>query len=509
MITGQTAKLRSYLPPRFLAKVLDDRCIRCGTSVRQCGWDALRLNELADRIESTEMNCTGCHRCVALCPTKAIWIEERPLDYRRNFNWTPEVIEDVVQQSESGGIILTGMGDDKGQTIYWDKLVLNASQVTNPSIDPLREPMELRTYLGAKPDALDIDFEKMELKTRLSPLRELELPIMFSAISYGALSLQVQEGLARAATEMGTFWNTGEGGLHKKLYPYRDHTIVQVASGRFGVSREYLDNSAMVEIKIGQGAKPGIGGHLPGNKVTADVASTRMIPLGSDALSPAPHHDIYSIEDLRMLIYALKEATNNEKPVSVKISAVHNAPAIASGVARAGADIIAVDGLRGSTGAAPKIIRDNVGIPIELALAAIDTRLRQEGIRNQVSLICAGGIRNSGDVVKAIALGADAAYIATSALIAVGCHVCQGCPSGRCSWGITTTDPHLAKRQNPDIAARRLANLLKGWEHEIKEMLGGMGVNSLESLRGNRDHLRGVGLSDTELGVLGVRHAGM
>ncbi|MBI2939822.1 MAG: IMP dehydrogenase [Chloroflexi bacterium] len=509
MITGQSTRLRSYLPPRFLARIMDDRCIRCQVCVRQCGWEALYYDERNDCINSTEANCTGCHRCVALCPTHAIWIEERPLQYRPNFNWRPEAIEDAMQQAESGGIILTGMGDDKGQTIYWDKLVLNASQVTNPSIDPLREPMEVRTYLGRRPDTLDIDYGSMKLRSPLGPLRTLEVPIMFSAISYGALALQVQEGLARAATEMGTFWNTGEGGLHRSLYPYRDHTIVQVASGRFGVSREYLDNSGIVEIKIGQGAKPGIGGHLPGNKVTAEVAATRMIPMGTDALSPAPQHDIYSIEDLRMLIYALKEATNYTKPVSVKIAGVHHAAAIASGIARAGADIIAVDGLRGSTGAAPKIIRDNVGIPIELALASIDHRLRQEGIRNQVSLVCAGGIRNAGDVVKAIALGADAVYIATAALIAVGCHVCQGCPSGRCSWGITTTDPHLAKRQNPDLAARRLANLLKGWEHEIKEMLGGMGINSLESLRGNRDHLRGVGLSDTELQILGVRHAGM
>jgi len=508
MITGQTTKLRSTLPPRFMPRVLDDRCIRCQTCVRQCGWEALYLDERTDSIQSMEERCTACHRCVAMCPTHAIWIEERPLNYRPNFNWTPEVIEDVMQQAETGGIILTGMGDDKGQTIYWDKLVVNASQVTNPSIDPLREPMELRTFIGRKPDALDIDYKNMKLRTQLGPLRTLEVPVMFSAISYGALSLQVQEGLARAATEMGTFWNTGEGGLHRTLYQYRDHTTVQVASGRFGVSREYLDNSAIIEIKIGQGAKPGIGGHLPGNKVTFDVARTRMIPVGTDALSPAPQHDIYSIEDLRMLIFALKEATNYTKPVSVKIAAVHNAPAIASGIVRAGADIVAVDGLRGSTGAAPKIIRDNVGIPIELAIAAIDSRLRMEGIRNQASLVCAGGIRNSGDVVKAIALGADACYIATAALIAVGCHVCQGCPSGRCSWGITTTDPYLAKRQNPDIAARRLANLLAGWEHEIKEMLGGMGVNSLESLRGNRDHLRGVGLSETELQILGVRHAG-
>ena len=233
-----------------------------------------------------------------------------------------------------------------------------------------------------------------------------------------------------------------------------------------------------------------------------------MIPVGTDALSPAPHHDIYSIEDLSQLIYALKEATNYTKPVSVKIAAVHNVAAIASGMVRAGADMIAVDGIRGATGAAPKIIRDNVGIPIELAIAAVDSRLRAEGIRHQASLVAAGGFRNAGDVVKAIALGADAVYIGTAALIAMGCTVCQQCHTGKCAWGICTSDLTLTKRLNPDIGSRRLINLLRAWSLEIKDILGGLGVNAVESLRGNRLHLRGVGLSDTELKILGVQMAG-
>jgi glutamate synthase domain-containing protein 2 len=433
-------------------------------------------------------------------------IRRNPLDYRENYNWRPEVIEDIIKQSETGGVLLTGMGNDKSYRIYWDHLVLNASQVTNPSIDPLREPMELTTYLGRKPDR--VEFGSHGLKTELAPQVKLEVPVMFSAMSYGAVSLNVHEAMARAATEMGTLWNTGEGGLHPKLYKYGDNTIVQVASGRFGVHPEYLDIAKVVEIKIGQGAKPGIGGHLPGEKVSAEVSSTRMIPKGTDALSPAPQHDIYSIEDLAQLVYALKEATNYTKPVAVKIAAVHNSAAIASGMVRAGADIVVLDGLRGSTGAAPKIIRDNVGIPIELALASVDDRLRQEGIRNQASVVIAGGIRNSGDVAKAMALGADAIYIGTAALIALGCTTCQQCHTGKCAWGICTTDPWLTKRVNPDIGARRLSNLLRGWSLELKDILGGMGINALESLRGNRLHLRGVGLTDTELEILGVRMAG-
>lgn len=342
----------------------------------------------------------------------------------------------------------------------------------------------------------------------LPPQIELELPIMFSAMSFGSISLNAIKSLAMAAERMGTYYNTGEGGLHRDLYQYGKNTIVQVASGRFGVHSEYLQAGAAIEIKIGQGAKPGIGGHLPGEKVGVEVSRTRMIPEGTDAISPAPHHDIYSIEDLTQLIFSLKEATNYEKPVSVKIAAVHNVAAIASGIARAGADIIAIDGFRGGTGAAPLRTRDNVGIPVELALAAVDSRLREEGIRNQVSLVVGGSVRNSADVVKAIALGADAVYIATSALLSLGCHLCQKCYTGKCNWGIATQTPELTKRLNPDIGAERAANLLAAWEHEIKELLGGMGINAIESLRGNRLMLRGIGLSDRELKILGVLPAG-
>jgi len=170
----------------------------------------------------------------------------------------------------------------------------------------------------------------------------------------------------------------------------------------------------------------------------------------------------------------LKEATDYAKPVVVKIAAVHNSAAIASGIVRAGADIIALDGIRGSTGAAPKVIRDNVGIPIELALASVDQRLRDEGIRNDAAIVASGGIKSSSDVVKAIALGADAVYIGTAALVAIGCTVCQKCYTGKCPWGIATTDPWISRRIDPDIASRRLVSFLGAWSLEIKEMMGGM-----------------------------------
>ena len=316
--------------------------------------------------------------------------------------------------------------------------------MTNPPVDPLREPMETRVFLGRKPDGIRRD-ENGELICHLPPQIELSMPVMFSAMSYGSISYNAHACLARAARELGICYNTGEGGLHEDFYAYGENTIV---------------------------------------------------------------HDIYSIEDLRQLVYSLKEATDYKKPVIVKVAAVHNIAAIASGIARSGADIIAIDGFRGGTGAAPTRIRDTVGIPIELALAAVDQRLRDEGIRNHVSLIVSGSIRSSADVVKAVALGADACYIGTAALLALGCHLCRTCQTGRCSWGIATQNPELVKRLDIEAGKARLVNLLTAWKHEIKEMMGGMGINSIEALKGNRLMLRGVGMTDRELEILGIAHAG-
>ena len=497
----------NYLYPEFEVVRNDSRCIRCRVCERQCANEVHCYDAETDMLRSDESKCVNCQRCVSLCPTRALKIVRSDCLLRENANWDGDTIREVYKQAGSGGVLLSSMGNPKPLPVYWDKLLINASQVTNPSIDPLREPMETRVFLGKKPEKVERG-ENGKLKTQLPPQLELAMPVMFSAMSYGSISYNAHASLARAATELGICYNTGEGGLHEDFYRYGPNTIVQVASGRFGVHEDYLEAGAAIEIKMGQGAKPGIGGHLPGTKVGPDVSRTRMIPEGSDAISPAPHHDIYSIEDLRQLVWSLKEATEHRKPVIVKVAAVHNIAAIASGIARSGADIIAIDGFRGGTGAAPTRIRDNVGIPIELALAAVDQRLRDEGIRNNVSLVAGGSIRSSADVVKAVALGADAVYIATAAVLALGCHLCRTCQTGKCNWGIATQRSDLVKRLNPDIGSQRLVNLMTAWNHEIKEMMGGMGINSIEALRGNRLMLRGVGLNETELKILGIKHAG-
>ncbi len=497
----------NYIYPDYEVARNYDRCISCRVCERQCANEVHEYIEDKNRMTCDDAKCVNCHRCVSLCPTRALKIVKSDNTYKHNANWSGKAIDELYRQANTGGVLLSSMGNPENYPVYFDKILLNASQVTNPSIDPLREPMETKVFLGAKPQSVQRDANGDIIPT-LPPHIKLSMPVMFSAMSYGSISYNAHESLARAAKELGICYNTGEGGLHEDFYQYGENTIVQVASGRFGVYKDYLNSGAAVEIKMGQGAKPGIGGHLPGAKIIGDVSRTRMIPEGSDAISPAPHHDIYSIEDLRQLVYSLKEATDYKKPVIVKIAAVHNVTAIASGIARSGADIISIDGYRGGTGAAPTRIRDSVGIPIELALAGVDKRLRDEGIRDNVSLVVGGSIRNSADVVKAIALGADCCYIGTAALLALGCHLCRSCHGAKCNWGIATQRPDLTKRLNPELGHKRLVNLLSAWEHEIKEMMGGMGINSIESLRGNRLMLRGIGLNEKELEVLGIKHAG-
>lgn len=496
------------VPLKFKVQVDPEQCMLCGRCIENCPYGVFRMDDGRIRVNSRQ--CVACHRCIAMCPRDAITLKERPMDYRSHPLWTPEVREAIYNQARTGKIILAGMGNALPYPVIFDSLVLDACQVTNPSIDPLREPMELRTYLGKKPASLTFTRNNgdLDLLTTLSPNLQIETPIMVGHMSYGAISLNAQLSLARAVTESGTFMGTGEGGLHQALYPYQDHMIVQVASGRFGVDINYLERGAAIEIKIGQGAKPGLGGHLPGEKICADVSRTRMIPEGSDAISPAPHHDIYSIEDLKQLVRSLKEATEWKKPVFVKIAAVHNSAAIAAGIARSSADAVVVDGFRGGTGAAPRVFRDHVGIPIEAAIASVDEKLRQQGIRNEVSLIASGGIRESADIAKVIALGADAVYIGTAALVAMGCRVCGTCYRGLCPWGIATQRQDLVARLDPEVASENVINLIHAWTLELSELMGAAGINSIESLRGNRDRLRGYLLDESILKVLDVKPVG-
>jgi glutamate synthase domain-containing protein 2 len=332
---------------------------------------------------------------------------------------------------------------------------------------------------------------------------ELAHPLYLGDMSFGALSGVPNIAIARAADLTGTLAGIGEGGLHPEVGKC-SRIAVQWASARFGLDLDVLRKGMAVVIKIGQGAKPGIGGHLPGVKVVEIISQTRRIPVGVDAISPAPHHDIYSIEDLEQRILALKEATG--RPVLVKVAATNYIPYIASGVARMGADGIIIDGQGAGTGAAPSVVRDNVGIPIELAVAAADEMLRREGLRDGFTIIAAGRVSSAEDAAKLTALGADVASIGTAALIAMGCIMIHKCHLGFCPAVITNKITDNPKKVlSLDTATRWVVNLIEGWSAELKLILERLGLKSVEELRGRRDLLVGTGLSDSTLRVLGVR----
>lgn len=495
--------------PRFKVEIDDEKCEKCGRCATNCTFKAIIFDEINDKpVVIDTGKCVACQRCAVFCPADAISIAEYPVTYSPHAVWTPWHLRSVYEQAKTGGVLLAGTGNDRPYPFVFDYLVWDACQVTNPAIDALREPVETRTWLGRKPKRLNIrEVEgRFELEG-IPPNVMLSTPLIIDHMSLGSISYNAFTAMLRATKEVGTLFGTGEGGLHPDHYPFRSNIISEVASGRFGVSPEYLDAAAL-EIKIGQGAKPGHGGQLPGEKVTALISNTRGIPLGTDALSPNPQHDIYSIEDLKTLIAALHEATEYKVPVGVKIAAVNNVAPIAAGIVRADADFITIDGFRGGTGAAPRVIRDNAGMPIELAVASVDQHLTSEGIRHKITLIAGGTLRSSSDLIKIIALGADVGMVGTAALVAIGCRVCQQCPTGKCPWGIATSAPLLGQRLDVDWATQRLINLFHSWTADLEEVLGTMGIDAVESLVGNRDRLRYVGPNPEEAKVLGVKHAG-
>ncbi len=256
-----------------------------------------------------------------------------------------------------------------------------------------------------------------------------------------------------------------------------------------------------VVIKIGQGAKPGIGGHLPGSKVTEPISLTRRIPVGSDAISPAPHHDIYSIEDLGQRIEALKEATG--KPVYVKVAATNYVPYIVTGIARMGADGVIIDGHGAGTGATPIMVRDNLGVPIELAVASAHDMLVRNGLREGFYIIAGGRVSNALDAAKLIALGADAVNIGTAALIAMGCIMIHKCHIGNCPAALTNKIDG-SKVLDLEFAFRSLVNFLRGFTLELSNILDALGIKSIRELRDRRDLLYGDGLPKRILEILGI-----
>ena len=275
----------------------------------------------------------------------------------------------------------------------------------------------------------------------------------------------------------------------ERLYPYDDHVITQVATGLFGVREETIQRVPIVEFKYAQGAKPGLGGHLLGDKNTASVSMMREAVQGISLFSPFPFHSVYSIEDHMKHLDWIKHM-NRRALVSTKVSTPTDVDMVAVGSYYAGTHIVHIDGGYGGTGAAPDIAKKNIAMPIEYAIPKVHGFLEAEGIRDAVTLIASGGIRSAHDVAKSIALGADGVVIGTMELIALGCVRCSRCESGRgCPRSIATTDSELAPKMNLEWATQRVINLYNAWQIELIDILRKFGMRSVAELRGRTDLL--------------------
>jgi glutamate synthase domain-containing protein 2 len=294
---------------------------------------------------------------------------------------------------------------------------------------------------------------------------------------------------ARAYVAMNSFTCTGEGGYPEDLKKYDDHVITQIATGLFGVREETIQRVRMVEFKYAQGAKPGLGGHLLGDKVTPAVAKMREAVVGSALFSPFPFHSVYSVEDHKKHVDWIK-AINPKALVSVKVSTPSDVDMVAVGSFYAGANVIHLDGSYGGTGAAPDIAKKNIAMPIEYAIPKVHRFLVAEGIRPEMTLIVSGGLRTAWDVAKAIALGADGVVVGTAEMVALECIRCANCESGRgCPRGIATTDPKLSAMYDEDWGSQRIMNLFHSWALQLQDILHRFGMKSVRELVGRSDLL--------------------
>jgi glutamate synthase domain-containing protein 2 len=321
------------------------------------------------------------------------------------------------------------------------------------------------------------------------PALTLPLPWYGAGMSYGSVGLPVMLARAKAARMLGTFTSTGEGGYPEELAPYADVIITQIATGLFGVREETIQRARLLEIKYAQGAKPGLGGHLLGEKNTITVAQTREAVKGTSLFSPFPFHSVYSVEDHKKHVDWLKQI-NPKALISVKVSTPTDVDMVAVGSYYAGAHIIHLDGAYGGTGAAPEIAKKNIAMPTEYAIPRVHRFLVREGIRDEIVLMVSGGLRTAYDVAKAIALGADGCILGTAELVAIGCIRLGSCEKGLgCPFGITTTDPELSRQVNVQESWRRIVNLYTAWLWQIAGILDQLGMKSIAELRGRSDLL--------------------
>ena len=467
-------------------------CTQCGTCMRSCPAGVFSVTgrmALRPRNWLCPGPCdSGKFACVEACPVGAISIRPNPLlNTLGDFRWPAELILDTWQMARTGKIppgvdeLRHNLGDSGGG---FDRMRLRFGEKPAKKIDPAKVDLSIALNRREHGQALTID-----------------LPYYGGGMSFGSVSSSTMVSRAKVAQAQNTLVCTGEGGFPVDLYPYEHHVITQVATGLFGVREETIQRVLRVEFKYAQGAKPGLGGHLLGDKVTASVARMREAVQGSALFSPFPFHSVYSVEDHKKHVDWIR-AMNPDALVSVKVSTPTDVDMVAVGSYYAGAHVIHLDGSYGGTGAAPDIAKKNIAMPIEYAINRVHSFLRDEGVREKMTLIASGGVRSAHDIIKAIALGADGVVTGTADLIALGCIRCGACESGRgCARGIATTDEELEKQYDPDWGSQRIFNLFNAWNSQLREILAGFGLTSIRELVGRTDlltHLDYEGLEHQE-----------
>jgi glutamate synthase (NADPH/NADH) large chain len=366
-----------------------------------------------------------------------------------------------------------------------------------------QSPISMRHIMGLKGDRDPID----DPSVVDAGVGHHDYPVVISSMSFGSQSEPAFRAYAEAAKSINVLCVNGEGGEIRDMYGhYRKWRGQQVASGRFGVSAEMLNSSYLAEIKIGQGAKPGEGGHLPGKKVSEKVAAARNAAPGTDLISPSNNHDLYSIEDLAELIDELK-TVNPDVRVSVKVPVVPNIGTIGLGIAKAGADIITLSGFEGGTGAARQHALRHVGLPSDIGTRAVHRALMEAGIRNRVEIWADGGYRHGHDIVKLHCLGANRVGFGTLAMVSLGCTICRGCQLDTCHVGIATqietveqAQEHGLKKFTPqevDSAAESCARFFQAMGEEVKQVVASLGYERAQDLVGRYDLLEQVAHHDS------------
>ena len=458
-------------------------CIGCGTCVKTCRYGVHDISGGKTRLPDSA-DCIGLEACRAqgdccldVCPVSAISVRPDPVwETFGDPRWTPDLITSTWHQAETGRPPTNGLEFRYG-----------ASGGGFDRIDLVFPPALPDADL--KPENIDLT---LPLNRRLGEddLRlESGIPFYGGGMSYGSISLATMVGRAQAYRAFNSFTCSGEGGYPHELTRYDDNVITQVATGLFGVREETVQRVRIVEFKYAQGAKPGLGGHLLGDKVTPAVAKMREAVVGSALFSPFPFHSVYSVEDHKKHVDWIKQM-NPRALVSVKVSTPTDVDMVAVGSYYAGAHIIHIDGSYGGTGAAPDIAKKNIAMPIEYAIPKVHRFLEAEGIRDEMTLIASGGLRSAWDIAKAIALGADGVVIGTSEMVAMECVRCGRCESGRgCPRGIATTDPELSTGYGTDWASQRLINLFHSYAVQLQYILWRFGMPSVAELRGRSDLL--------------------